>query len=794
MRIFLIYVSLIFLIFINLNYSHASQRVYNYNVPDELSLVLSTKSFAKYLISLKNAYSDGVNIKDKYKRKFPAKVQFNNKIIRATARITGDWKDHISEDQSYSSLSINLKEGNIGGIVKFRLLRPNTRRESNEVLWSILMEQIGYPVPYRKFIKVKFLGKKFDFIFEERPQKEFLEAFGFRETAIIEFDERQIWSNRQHRETKKQLVNESFFGNQWILDNRNFLKTKTALKIYMRSQNFKNKSVQNFNEVNNIHARHGLIAHNRKFIYDPIYNYMIPIYFDGNVYANDCDLSQKFNLTPQNVIDYNIIIAEFFDRTKSVIDNTKYPDRYQKCMVKQILSMQKKNVNFGPFLVKPIKKIIKDQDLVLFKSDKLEYKAPYANLNSNNIKNSTYCVTDKLNTNCKKISFKEIKNIVIGKNPPLTHLGYEYFDGINISFAPEREYKYLNLNSYKKNNNLEVPRNTSLIVKGNFKNSKLNILLNGSNSKVVFVKSSFLDSKISVKSIIDPHNILDNKNDSRYDTSLNTGCMSMWDSKIDNTSIYSINCVLEDAINLVRTNGSDVSVNVNNASYDAFDADFSKIDFNQVNIFDAGNDCFDVSSGIYKISNAYFKNCGDKGFSIGERSFATITNATIDNAEDAVVSKDLSYVYVSNINVKNVNNCLSAYAKKQEHGGANIIYENLSSDCSKFKVDTFSNIREGDICIQMGRTNWFSYCFTKTNLKLKITKKLPSDSHFFFNGYQKLKSKMELFNKRYNNECKDFPCYLTLETEILTKKENHKFGLLSLTSKTNEKYFEVSLR
>ena len=192
-----------------------------------------------------------------------------------------------------SSLSISLDYGNVGGVTRFRLLLPTTRNKENEILWSILMEEIGFPVPYRKFIKVNLMGVKKIFIFEERAEKEFLESWGFRETPIIEYDEREIWVNgifsyigkRNYllEETKKNWIS----YNKFKIENANFIKNKTSKTISYLSlnPNFKlnSKAAKLFNKVNAQYGKHGLTMHNRKYIYDAIYNDYIPVYFDGNI-------------------------------------------------------------------------------------------------------------------------------------------------------------------------------------------------------------------------------------------------------------------------------------------------------------------------------------------------------------------------------------------------------------------------------------------------------------------------------------------------------------------------------
>ena len=55
-------------------------------------------------------------------------------------------------------------------------------------------------------------------IFEEKPEKEFLESRGFRETPSIEFDERQNWENEKFTI----MAIEAMMRNVLNIPNRNF--------------------------------------------------------------------------------------------------------------------------------------------------------------------------------------------------------------------------------------------------------------------------------------------------------------------------------------------------------------------------------------------------------------------------------------------------------------------------------------------------------------------------------------------------------------------------------------------
>ena len=92
--------------------------------------------------------------------------------------------------------------------------------------------------------------------------------------------------------------------------------------------------------------------------------------------------------------------------------------------------------------------------------------------------------------------------------------------------------------------------------------------------------------------------------------------------------------------------------------------------------------------------NSSIKNCGDKGFSIGEKSYARIINSNINNSLVGLASKDDSFVEISDAKMDNIiNYCLSAYNKKPEFGGSSIKKKNLVCD-NKNYIDNISKIYE----------------------------------------------------------------------------------------------------
>jgi hypothetical protein len=130
-----------------------------------------------------------------------------------------------------------------------------------------------------------------------------------------------------------------------------------------------------------------------------------------------------------------------------------------------------------------------------------------------------------------------------------------------------------------------------------------------------------------------------------------------------------------------------------NASSDALDLDFSKLNIKNINIENALNDCSDFSYGKYQVELAILKNCGDKSVSVGEKSNLKIKNLIANNTFIGIASKDSSNIFLEEGKIfNNKSYCLSTYKKKQEFDGGTIIYKTLYCDNPLFYNDKISNI------------------------------------------------------------------------------------------------------
>ena len=152
--------------------------------------------------------------------------------------------------------------------------------------------------------------------------------------------------------------------------------------------------------------------------------------------------------------------------------------------------------------------------------------------------------------------------------------------------------------------------------------------------------------------------------------------------------------ICEDSVNIKNSIGTFNKIDIQNSFYDALDLDFSKIKINNLIVENAKNDCADFSFGNYEIINANLSNCGDKGFSVGERSMLKLDFGKIMSSNIGIASKDDAITNIEKANIKNTNICLAAYNKKKEFKGSKINIKNLN--CLEYQtlndIDTLSEI------------------------------------------------------------------------------------------------------
>ena len=325
-------------------------------------------------------------ISDKFKKRFNStvKVVYDDNtlcVFKAKVRHSGDAKDHIEfkENSILQSLDVSLVDGNIKGIVNFKLFKPDARGNLEDViLVTEILRHLGYLAPRSSRVKVQINDVDSIMLFQEKAEKELLEFNNRREGPILESDQKfffKLVENIPYNNKSNWSLGVPFLQNKSSLTmlskstngelikrspehKKIFLKSLDNLNlIYLYWSNrfkdekndyfyfdydldnnllafFDETKIENLNLFNIFmtatNSQHGLSVSNRKFYWNSIENFFEPIYYDGNP-----DISlEKPSTTTYNIRypiskDYMILFSVLEKRIKklninSIFKNIKY--------------------------------------------------------------------------------------------------------------------------------------------------------------------------------------------------------------------------------------------------------------------------------------------------------------------------------------------------------------------------------------------------------------------------------------------------------------------------------------
>ena len=668
--------------------------------------------------SITHPSGDGT-ITQKYKKKFKTILTitypFGICTYDANVKQNGDRLDHISFDAKtrtlIRSLDVKLKTGNLAHITQFKFFLPKTRKYSNEIIFTELLQSLGYIAPTTRFIPIKqgLTNGYHIMLAQEKISKEMLEKHKQRESAFFEGDEKFVWNYHGNGRTNKldhlslaRLINAKW-ANQG--ENATYIAQtglKQLQKIYMNNKIslIQKKNLQ-FDILSFLQAPHALRFHNRKFFLNSFTQNIEPIYYDGNV-----DFGEK-NLSAINAfLDHlftKVTIADIRDLIKKT-DQIIASDFSQR-VGKLLIADGKEQQYVGDALL-----AIRHNLNVLLTKRK-----------SYQIQNKKHIPIEELKTKYKNDLFTELPDaktvelITIDADTSYFKVEICALQGCLIDEMERAEFVKI-LQSKQPNTE------PALIYIGSKSNSKaknsretylpeLNLLINHSvNAKITyrgkklqliqsryddwfFIKdATFKDLHIEFQGIApNAEQIELLKKSQRFNKRGLTGCLSFYQVSFDNSQISAVNGGCEDSVNIANSQGTLAKINIRDAYADAIDVDFSSLNFAQLNITNAGNDCIDLSGGDYQITLAELQKCGDKGISVGENSTLNGNQLIINHSLIAVASKDSSTVTLDSLQAENSEICLEAFNKKQEFYGAILKVDSISCR-GKYLADENSQI------------------------------------------------------------------------------------------------------
>ncbi len=678
-------------------------------------------------------------INKNYKKKFKSRVivKFKDKNFlcqfKAKIRLTGDLWWHLgwSKGNPISSLHVELLDGHINSITRFKLFLPKSRYGVNEIFTSSILKEVGFLAPRTFMVKSITNGQKLNYIFQEDLRKEFLENLKLREGPILEGDERFTVMIPDQKVASKinlsRIINKNFLLksessarvalssvsnlNLIYLQHHQIQNISKEEKLYINSKKFfKDKLNREQHEtyeamIYALDAGHHLSYDDRRFYFDSINQNYLPIYYDGK--------SKIINKKQISTID---------DLKSNVSPDAK---RGAKSAIKLIDDIDHKQFNkklsdSGVFinetdykkLIKKIKtrlKVINDSDPT--KINFLDPSKYFSELATDEAKNKKLvfvnfkkkefyiCNLDLTNCNTIKSANLDFKRLladvvsqefsIIGKEKSSDEDYIFVFDDIDYD---KGQFLKKNIwNSKQIINDTILKYNNNIIADINSESKIIKIKQTSNNGRALITKGQLDDWVISFEGSESETNAAE---DSKNYLNL-TGCLTFIDMEVQNLTINSKNSKCEDAINLIRVKGNLKSVNIQSSISDALDIDYSKLSINNANIYLAKNDCIDFSYGLYKVEKIKIEKCGDKGISVGEKSILKIDDAEINFSNIGIAVKDSSFMEINESKIFNSSICFAAYRKKQEFYGAKIKINKTNCNKNKFFYSKGSEINLG---------------------------------------------------------------------------------------------------
>ena len=525
-----------------------------------------------------------------------------------------------------------------------------------------------------------------------------IEYFNYREGPIIEVNERYWWNTDSGEPTSENESEVMIFGRvqneYWAKrSDQNLFISLKALEKFNKSMfySYDFDRQMNYEMLNTNQERiyafdaallatrsvHAMTNHNRIFYYDNISENFEPIYYDG--------------------------FSTFLDKEASV------PTAF--------------NYQISQGLIDSAERILQEEKLsasdfqLHLSSKNLEMTLEQVKLNLDKFKKNLETIANKNPSNINYINYIEnLEQIWIQESAE-----FDFFDPLNETFLNctiEKSFQCLNseLESqdliFERESTLGISLNSLTNPNYNYQTEEILVYSFGSNELIAInnprveidesnkvVKVNFLKS--NQKILIKDQNIMDywafdlsaNINENQLNTIQDfnslTGCISFYDSKLLLQSISFENSFCEDSINVIRSKGKINNINIKNSYSDALDIDFSEIVIDQLLVEDAGNDCLDLSGGLYRIDIIETDNCKDKSISVGENSTLYVNKLISNNSLTGIAVKDSSFSEIKNFKGFNNQNCFLIYRKKQEFGPSYL--KILDNEC----ITNISYIQEG---------------------------------------------------------------------------------------------------
>ena len=640
-----------------------------------------------------------LSLSEPYKKKWIKaffSISSGNKTCKykAKIKIIGDLSDHYrqSPNSIEHSLLLKLDDANINKNTAFRLFIPQARQDDNELFGSLIYKKMGFLAPRTYKIPISINGNVSPYIFQEEINKEFLEnnyrseglifegneIFGLSQTVSLPRIVNSKWSVNSKESKLISMHSLDVLNNVYLSSNSVEDLPISIGSLIGTSKSLKNKEIlQGFFTLSYaMNGTHGLSRDDSRFYFNSVYGQFEPIYYDQSILLHypitykkiDKSIKENLPLTQKklDLINKDNLYKEL--KQKGFSRNKDYFNQLVISLYKNLTALDNLPVQEHEYKDNSKKEISEyAQDVLIFGS--------FISFLNDNFLEFKVCNKSFVNCYIKSLDTENIKEIfsqrlMIDK---LKYSSYLDLDSLKAIEYPLSIYsfKYKNIE-----NDVYLRYTDNLII--NIDSPKKEIVITSLDKKKIG-RAVFHSGKLSnwTISFEADRGYLNKNANSKFSLSGLTGCLNFHDIELQDVVIKAHGSNCEDAVHFMRAKGYIAKLFVTNSLHDGVDMDFSNINVNYLEINNSGNDCLDLSAGLYDIHKISLDLCGDKAISAGEQSFLSNELVKVTNSLYGAAAKDSSVIQFKEGFVDSKAACILAFRKKQEFNGARVDMGNI---------------------------------------------------------------------------------------------------------------------
>ena len=692
-------------------------------------------------------------IADAYKKTFAATVVLHYPGVAscehaAEVRLTGDYKDHIEMTEggrADASLKIRMKTGNVSGMTRYKMLLPGTRLGENEVLMTELFRELGFIAPRTALIRGSINGApERDFLLQEDLSKEVLEYHGQRETALVEPDESLAFASIAENPHGTVISGDMFFARTtniaWARRTAGGAAVAQAASVTLSravSERWGKAGSAGVSQLSdsllsgrNVDIRaelaayralavatlsdHALVTANRRFFFDAVAQGLRPIYYDSLVPVADLrapsrslakgsgrfgqDLPpllrglRRSDIRSARARLLAVRVDDWLARVRAAGINTLYGGAPLDVTV---LRKVKRSILAN---LRAIHSFLPEPEQRQGELQWVPRPHEEAGLRFDVVFGSSasgYVACTNRGGDCERLQLSQRSYFeLLAGNLSDGHVPRKYGGTSAETYTSGTPPPSVNFSGGRKQllgggaqiisygqaiATVDEPRKR--VILRHTREADRTLIQGG----VLRDWQIYLRPSPSAKPRLD----LD-----RFNDRLLTGCLTLADMRVERISLDVRGGLCEDGLNLLRVEGDIADVHARDTNQDAVDMDFSDVTIGALSVSRAGNDCIDLSAGLYRFGVVKLTDCTDKAVSVGEGASAAFARTHVTRADVGIAAKDSSKITLSSAQVRGAGICATAYRKKQEFGGAVIVAPKLECGDGDVRVQQGSTLRD----------------------------------------------------------------------------------------------------